>query len=397
MQPDFDRIQYLVGSRKILEQMETVPAFPLFFDKVLGFLDCLSKKLMESREARQYPDVIAYAFWIRKAHMEQARMAYQTGAQRVGRGIAFQIAPSNIPVQFAVSMTYALIAGNASIVRISDKEFEQVDIICQTLRAVMLDAYPCMAPYICIVRYAHDDTITQLLSDMCGARMIWGSNSTISAIRKTQARPRCLDLGFADRYSIAVIDSDDYLKQDRDAIARDFYNDTYFSDQNACSSPRLVVWTGHSIPEAKEVFWGALADMVSEKYKMDPICASEKLLKVAVCAARYPGVKAVKKDNLLVRIELPVLYEDIMGFRGNCGFFFECNAERLTDIVPILKEDCQTIAYIGGIEEELRKVIANSGAKGVDRIVRVGHAADISFVWDGLDLPNVLSRQIGNS
>ena len=163
MQPDFDRIQYLVGSRKILEQMETVPAFPLFFDKVLGLLDCLSKKLMESREARQYPDVIAYAFWIRKAHMEQARMAYQTGAQRVGRGIAFQIAPSNIPVQFAVSMTYALIAGNASIVRISDKEFEQVDIICQTLRAVMLDAYPCMAPYICIVRYAHDDTITQLL------------------------------------------------------------------------------------------------------------------------------------------------------------------------------------------------------------------------------------------
>ena len=145
------------------------------------------------------------------------------------------------------------------------------------------------------------------------------------------------------------------------------------------------------------MFWGALADMVSEKYKMDPICASEKLLKVAVCAARYPGVKAVKKDNLLVRIELPVLYEDIMGFRGNCGFFFECNAERLTDIVPILKEDCQTIAYIGGIEEELRKVIANSGAKGVDRIVRVGHAADISFVWDGLDLPNVLSRQIGNS
>ncbi len=397
MQPAFDRIKYLVGSRKILEQMETVPALPLFSDKVLGFLDCFSKKLMENREARQYPDVIAYAFWIRKAHMEQARMAYQAGTQRVGRGVAFQIAPSNIPVQFAVSMTYALIAGNASIVRISDKEFEQVDIICQTLQAVMLDAYPCLAPYICIIRYAHDDTITQLLSDMCGVRMIWGGNRTISAIRKTQVRPRCLDLGFADRYSIAVVDSDDYLKQDRDAIARDFYNDTYFSDQNACSSPRLIVWTGHGIPKAKEVFWGALADVVSEKYKMDPICASEKLLKVAVCASRYPGVKAIKKDNLLVRIELPALYEDIMGFRGNCGFFFEYSADKLQEIVPILTEDCQTIAYIGGIEEELRKVIADNGVKGVDRIVRVGHAADISFVWDGLDLPNVLSRQIGNS
>ena len=62
-----------------------------------------------------------------------------------------------------------------------------------------------------------------------------------------------------------------------------------------------------------------------------------------------------------------------------------------------MKKDCQTIAYIGRMESELRKVLRDSGVKGVDRIVPVGHAADISFVWDGLDLPNVLSRQIGNS
>ena len=62
-----------------------------------------------------------------------------------------------------------------------------------------------------------------------------------------------------------------------------------------------------------------------------------------------------------------------------------------------MKKDCQTITYVGKIEKELRQVISDNGVKGVDRIVPVGHAADISFVWDGLDLPNVLSRQIGNS
>lgn len=397
MQPAFDRMKYLVGDREILEQMENVPVLPLFSDEALGFLDCLSKRLMENGEARRYPDVIAYAFWIRKAHMEQVRMSYRTEAQRVGRGVAFQIAPSNIPVQFAISMAYALIAGNASVIRVSDRNFEQVRIICEAIQDVLSDEFHTLSAYICITQYPHDDVITQDLSSQCEVRMIWGGDHTISAIRKATVKPRCLDLGFADRYSIAVIDSDDYLKQDSRMVALNFYYDTYFSDQNACSSPRLVVWIGESIPQAKETFWSALEKIVAEKYQMDAICSSEKLLKTAVCAARYPGIKEKKNDNLLVRVELPALYENIMDFKGNCGFFFEYSVNKLQEIVPLLKEECQTITYIGHIEDELRKVIRDSGVKGVDRIVPVGHAADISFVWDGLDLPNVLSRQIGNS
>ena len=397
MQQIFHSIRYLVGSREVLEGMESVPVLPLFSDKVLDFFDNLSIRLMHGSEAKKYPDVIAYAFWIRRASLEKASFQHKTEKQKLGRGIAFQIAPSNIPVQFAVSMTYALIAGNASIIRISDKRFRQVDIICETIQAVLNDAYPEMASYICIIRYQHSDEITQALTDLCDIRMIWGGNHTIAAVRKATISARCIDLGFADRYSVAVIDADDYLEENAVALANDFYNDTYFSDQNACSSPRLVIWTGNRIPEAKEVFWNALDDIVSEKYLMDPMCSSEKLLKTAICAARYSGIREIKKDNLLVRVELPSLYDDIMDFKGNCGYFFECSVDKLQDIVPIMKKDCQTIAYIGRMESELRKVLRDSGVKGVDRIVPVGHAADISFVWDGLDLPNVLSRQIGNS
>lgn len=396
MQQIFDDIRYLVGNREILERMKYVRALPLFSDKVLDFLDCLSGKLMRSKEAKKYPDVIAYAFWIRRASLEKAGIQYKTEEHKMGRGIAFQIAPSNIPVQFAVSMTYALTAGNASIIRISDKKFEQADIICKTIQSVIDETYPEMASYICIIRYDHNEEITRALTDLCDIRMIWGGNHTIAAIRKATANARCIDLGFADRYSIAVIDSDDYLEKDAALLANDFYNDTYFSDQNACSSPRMVIWTGDRISEAKELFWNTLEDVVSKKYSMEPMCSSEKLLKTAICAVKYPGVRELKKDNLLVRLELPVLYDDVMELKGNCGYFFECSVDKLEDIVPIMKKDCQTITYIGKIEEELRKIINDNGVKGVDRIVPVGHAADIAFVWDGLDLPNILSRQIGN-
>ena len=310
MQQIFDNIRYLVGNREILEQMENISALPLFSDQALNFLDCLSKKLMYSSKAKKYPDVIAYAVWIRRASLEKVSIRYRTEAQKMGRGIAFQIAPSNIPVQFAVSMTYALTAGNASIVRISDKENEQADIISGIIQSILKDTYPDIAPYICIIRYEHNDEVTQALTDICDIRMIWGGNQTIAMIRKAAIKARCIDLGFADRYSIAIIDSDDYLRKDAVLLAYDFYNDTYFSDQNACSSPRLIIWMGNKISQAKELFWNALEDIVSKKYLMNPICSSEKLLNTAVCAAKYPKIREIKKDNLLVRIELPSLYED---------------------------------------------------------------------------------------
>ena len=254
-----------------------------------------------------------------------------------------------------------------------------------------------MSPYICIFRYGHSEEITQKLTDLCNIRMIWGGNHTIDSVRKIPVKARCLDLGFADRYSIAIIDSDRYLEKDAAVIADDFYNDTYFSDQNACSSPRLIIWTGKQIPKAKEIFWNALEKVVMKRYQMNPICSSEKLLKTAVCAAKYQDIKEVKKSNLLVRIELPSLYDDIMDNKGNSGYFFECDVHRLESIVPIMKNECQSITYIGQMEDELRKIIINNGVRGVDRIVPVGHAGDLTFVWDGLDLPNILSRQIGNS
>ena len=99
MQQAFDKVRYLVGDRGILERMENTQVLPLFSDQALDFLDGRSKRLMKSSRAKKYPDVIAYAFWIRRASLEKASMGYKAEGQKLGRGIAFQIAPANIPVQ----------------------------------------------------------------------------------------------------------------------------------------------------------------------------------------------------------------------------------------------------------------------------------------------------------
>ena len=394
MQQLTKQVHYLVGDENILENIASVPALPLFSEQVMEFFDKLSQKLL-AKEFRKYSDVIAYGFWLRKASMEQLKQGYDSNVQRLGRGLVFHIAPSNIPIQFAVSLVYALVAGNASVVRVSSKEFHQVDIICGAIREVMAESCPGLVPYICIIRYGHDDSITEKLSAICDVRMIWGGDRTVNDIRRAKVSPRCLDLGFADRYSLAVIKADDYLSMDQEHIARDFYNDTYFSDQNACSSPRLVVWTGERIVEAKEIFWKKLKELVDERYEMSEIASSDKLLNTVLCAASYPGVREIKEDNTLVRLELPELFPDIMRYKGNCGYFMEYSTGKLDELVPILKKECQTIVCIGQLEDKLRQIISEYGVRGVDRLVPAGRGMDLSLVWDGIDLPEALSRRIG--
>ena len=59
-----------------------------------------------------------------------------------------------------------------------------------------------------------------------------------------------------------MIDADKYLEMDREKTAEKFYLDTYYIDQNACSSPRLVCWLGENIEQAKVRFWKELSKLV---------------------------------------------------------------------------------------------------------------------------------------
>ena len=396
MQPAFEKIRYLIGNQALLEHIGDLPAHTPFSDELLRFFECLSGRLLSNLVVKRYPDIAAYAFWIRRASLEKAAERF-ANPNRLGRGVAFQVTPSNIPVQFAVSMTYALLSGNASVVRVSEKPFEQVDIICETIRRVLEEQYPQLSPYILVLRYDHDDSVTQALSDLCDVRMIWGGDRTIAAIQSLPLRPGCVDIGFSDRFSIAVIDADACLSRDIKVLANDFYTDTYYSDQNACSSTRLVVWTGKRIAQAQDVFWGAVEELVSRRYSMNAVSSSEKLLKTALLAAEHPDIRVLRKDNLLFRVQLPALYPDCMNYKGNSGYFFEYSADDLTEIVPLLRRACQTVTYVGELEAPLLELIKSQGVRGVDRIVPMGHSMDLSFIWDGYVLPEVLSRYINNA
>lgn len=391
-----EKMQFLVGDFEGLCRAVKTPVLPMFSEKIMDFLAALSKKLLADSANRAYVDIYSYAYWIRKASLQEARGKHIDYEKRLGRGIAFHVAPSNVPVNFAVSMTSSLLAGNITAVRVSNKAFVQVDIICKAVNELLSGDYGYMKPYLYIFRYEHSQEITDWLSGMCDVRVIWGGNHTIQTIRQSPLPPRAIELAFADRHSIAVIDAQEYLKADCTEIAKGFYTDTYYSDQNACSSPRLVVWLGSrgEQEQARARFWSSLEELVYRDYDMKPIQAVDKYNALCGLGMGRKGVRLVSDNNLVMRAEVDTLTEDLMEYKSGGGYFFEYLADNISSVLPVLTKQCQTISYYGVAPDAIRRLVFDNGVRGVDRIVPLGQTMGLEFVWDGYKMIEAMARVV---
>ncbi len=397
MEEVLKEVTYLVGNDEIVASLnDTCPKHP-FDDSVVDFLNTLSKALMKSREAKAYPDVITLGFWMRKSSVLALKERFEDESSdiiKIGRGVVFHIAPSNVPVNYAYSLLTGLLTGNANVVRIPSRDFPQISIINRAINEV-LEEYPDMKKYICLVRYGRDQKVNDLFSSLADTRIIWGGDNTIAEIRKSPLGPRAGEIAFADRYSLAVIDSEKYLAiNDKERLAEEFYNDTYLSDQNACTSPRLVVWMGEKKKEAKELFWKFEHDLVKKNYEFQPIMGINKLTSSYLVAAAKEGTHIEKQeDNYIVRVNVPEVKPELMELKDNSGFFFEYDCDDILEIRDFCNNThCQTIGFLG--EKNVIMPLLISGIKGVDRVVPIGKTMDFDFIWDGYNLVERLTRTI---
>lgn len=384
-------LEYVIGDDRTLEEMPHVSALPPFATPVINFFDDLSKLLM--RKGRAYSDVMTFGFWCRKGALMQEKANYMDLERRLGRGIVFHSTPSNVPVNCAFSFAAGLLAGNANIVRLPAKDFPQVQIICDCVRELLETMHKDLAPYICFVKYPPIKEITDLFSGLCQSRVVWGGDATIAEIRQSPLPPRANEVTFADRYSFAIINGDTFLAAvDQDRVVRDFYNDTYYSDQNACTAPRLVVWLGEKKAEARQCFWKKVLEYVRAHYSIAPVQTVGKM------NALYKAVSSVESGRVtvdlpwLVRIQVEKLDPVLMDYRFNSGFFYEYDAGSLADILPIATIKSQTVTYYGLTRKEIVRFVNEDHPQGVDRFVPLGKSMDFTLVWDGCDLITTLSR-----
>lgn len=392
MQLSFNELQYVVGNETTIEQMLHVRPLRPFDDSVIAFLNDLSGELRKNRE---YPDVATFGFWCRKAALLQEKAKYDDVGERFGKGIVFHSTPSNVPVNFAFSFAAGLLAGNANIVRLPGKPFEQVGIISDAVNKLLKEKHQNLKAYICFIKFPPIKEITDTFSSICNVRVIWGGDMTVAELRQSKIPARTTEITFADRHSIAVIDADAYLSaENKDNIIQNFYNDTYYTDQNACTSPRIIFWQGKKKEEAKHDFWERVHELVKNKYSIAPIQSVGKLNAMYNVASQKDIRILPAEDMLVTRIEVERLDNDLMNYKYNSGFYYEKDIESLDEIDAVCDVRCQTLSYYGVKEEDFRAFMEKMKPIGIDRIVPMGKTMDFALIWDGYDLIRQMSRRV---
>lgn len=372
-----------------------------FSDEVVEFLNALSGALMKDRQSRLFPDAITFAYFCRKANLQKLKAQYvREGELRLGRGVLFHIAPSNVPINFGYSLVAGLLAGNANVVRVSSKQFPQVDIIIKHLYELMESGqYDDVANRIALVRYDRTSDASAYFSSVANVRVIWGGDATIQAIRQNAIPARSFDLCFADRYSIAAIRPSAILNAadaDMKKLAEAFYNDTYLFDQNACSAPHIIFWMNDNentnVKEAKERFWTTVHEYVAAKYQLQAVMSVDKLTAFYRQAACMDIKAEVMPDNVVVRAELKEVPMNTEDFRCACGYFSEKTISSLDEIAHLITIKYQTLGYYGFERGEMVKFVRKNRFLGLDRIVPIGETTAFALTWDGYNLIDTFTR-----
>ena len=153
----------------------------------------------------------------------------------------------------------------------------------------------------------------------------------------------------------------------------------------------LVGWNREA---AKKEFWENLHSIVKDKYIFHGIQSVNKLTSVYLTAVAVNGTKIVRHgDNLIVRVHVPEISNNLMEWEENSGYFFEYDCENVEELRPLVNaKRCQTVGVIDG-KEQLKSLIM-SGIKGIDRVVDIGHTMDFDLLWEGYDLVSQMSRVV---
>lgn len=400
MKKNFKELEFLFPKEFKIEEFKNILSEEPFSNESIHFLDVLSKNLLNDKKTKLYPDVATFGFFCRKGNIIKLKKKYvNTENIRLGRGIIFHIAPSNVPVNFAYSLLCGILSGNTNIVRVPSKNFEQIEIIINAIEKISRESkYKTFSKRLVLLRYDRQNNATNYFSSLCDVRVIWGGDQSILQIRKNELPPRAFDITFSDRYSLCAINADEYIKEERkDKIAQAFYNDTYLFDQNACTAPHLIFWLGDkkNVKESKNIFWKTLHDLATLKYEVQPVISVDKLTALYTQSIRSENIKKQDSiDNLVWRIELEKLPKDIDKYRCTSGYFSEFHAKSISELSKIVNRKYQTLAYYGIKKSELECFIKERKPSGIDRIVPIGKTTDFSLTWDGYDLIETLSRSV---
>lgn len=355
---------------------------------VLAFVEALSNALLKRPESRALPELVALGYWLRHANIQQVLSTLSVGDYKPV-GLVVHYTPANVDTMFVYSWVCALLMGNRNIVRLSSRESHTQKVLLELMAAVMqLPEYQDVADANQFVRFEREHTDNAFISLLADARVLWGGDESVSAIRAMPCKPRCRDISFADRYSASYIDFSGVTDVQRTAEL--FWRECEPFEQQACSSPRLLFWRGNSEQ------WASFIDELSaltSSITPSLTLKNEQLVFSQWCQA--DGLVGTSEQAGAINLAHVSKWTTDLLARHTGQYSVCCIA--VNNAKELLEYDdprWQTLSYAGISKDALFKVLGDAPIAGIDRVVPLGNALAFSSLWDGYELLSQLARRV---
>ncbi|MEV6105822.1 acyl-CoA reductase [Streptomyces sp. NPDC051940] len=391
------------GHVRVLRDLaEAPPGGPLRHGdvRVLAWLDGLGSLLRAPATARRHPELGPLGAFLGSGRLRRLLDATDPRAPylRRPRGLVLHIPPANVDGLLVYGWALSALAGNSNIVRIPTGGSAASEELVALVRQSLAEADPAVGHTQRPVRYGHDAQTTAAYSYACDLRVIWGGDATVTALRGHPLRPRARDLTFPDRSSFVLLSAAGWRRADADGrreAAAALYRDALWFDQDACASPRTVIWAGAD-PGSVSVARAELRSWLTTVSREGPPQADASRAvhqRVTMYSLAADGtVPALSfTDTGLAFAELGPDTPLWRGWAGP-GTFVQRRIASLDELPPLIRPSDQTLAHWGLERPELDALAELLAPYGIDRIVPLGQALDFDPVWDGYDLLHEFSR-----
>ncbi len=391
----FDEKHKIVFGNKSPKVVRDVP----FSEKNLDFLSDLSKFIFKKKTLIKYPEIISFAYWCRRANLMRMKSNHNSNEIRFGKGLVFHIVPSNVPINFAYSFAFGLLAGNSNIIRMSSRKAKSTKVLCDLIKILLKKKkYKNLYNSNCILSYEKETNITDLLSCISDVRMIWGGDKTIKKIKSLPSKSSSVDISFPDKYSISIIDLNKINKKNIINLVNNFFNDSFVMDQNACSSPHMIIWINKNIKNIRKVdlFWRSLLKIVNTKYTFSDDMIYKKITRNYENIVNLnETIKSSKNYGEKINVTtLKKITKNIDKIRGIFGSFYQYYSKNFNCLKNIKSEKLQTISYFGMSKNQVKDIIYKYNLNQISRVVPIGKSLDLNLIWDGYDLIESMTNTI---
>ncbi|GEA11665.1 acyl-CoA reductase [Alteromonas sp. KUL49] len=393
-------VQFQLSASSTFSELAELSPLTVGSSEVLGFLKKLSEKLLRSPEFKPFPEIIALGFWLRDSQVRiwlDMLAKESEGAIIKPVGCVVHYTPNNVDSMFMYSWVCSLLVGNNNIVRLGSADSQAKSLLLEVLTSLFKQAeFSAIAQRNMFIQFDKQSSLNKDLALFADARMLWGGDESVRAIREFSTKPRCRDISFADRYSATIIDVDDNEPALLDKTAQLLWHDTKAHNQLACSSPRVIYWMGSEtslLAFSQRLNAIAQKSDSSEQRKTGQSRCNEHLVVAQLLQMQGIAGRSLINERVCV-LSMPSVSAEAMAQHSGDGLFYAVKINSVEALRSQLPDSVQTLTYWGVAKDQLLKLLAEPSIQGVDRCVSLGKALSFTPEWDGYRLFTLLTRHI---